>query len=283
MVKAHNKRKKRPGSKRSAKRDKTSPRPPRNRLPERCDPAAQASNATLPHVSHASPKLSRFRWDLVTHDESDLVGATTPPGASTDSRPTGADDALESSALDQQSADLHASAPLEPELRPDDETDDADDLLRASVSLQKSRFRARLAGSFCILAGLSFSAWVGRDIASDRAAQSWPTVPGRVTLSQTELVSRQPDRVEHHFAYEYKTADGWHTGRQVRFAGGQGDPVKEHRVGDRIKVYVKPSDSTAAVLKPGVIPWAWAQLAFGLVITALGAIYVLLAGRERSA
>ncbi|MCO4760924.1 MAG: DUF3592 domain-containing protein [Myxococcales bacterium] len=149
------------------------------------------------------------------------------------------------------------------------------------ASAKKLRLRGQVAGLTFLIVGLGFAGWVGESAARDAEAQHWKSVPGRVSVCKTELVSREPDRYEHHFAYRYKAGGVWHTGRRVRFAGGQGNPVGEHRVDEKIKVYVDPHNPKISVLKPGVIGWAWAQLIAGLVIAALGGLYLRFGGRHR--
>ncbi len=172
--------------------------------------------------------------------------------------------------------------PLPPELAPAAPGEDLPEP-DARITRPKPRVAARFAGGVVMVLGLVFSGWIGTQIRQDAASPGWPTVAGKVTVSQSRLVSRNPDRYTHHFIYEYKVGSTWHTSHRVRFAGGQGDPTKEHRVGDAVKVRVSPDDPSAAVLEPGVIEWAWGQLFFGGVVAGLGGVYMVLGriGRVR--
>lgn len=168
--------------------------------------------------------------------------------------------------------DLDLEVPEELKPEPTPVFDAAAELVRR----KKARNRALFVGLSVFIVGAVFSAWIGRNIASDAKTHLWPLAPGKVTVSQRELISRNPDRFVDHFVYEYKAAGRWFTARRVRFAGGAGDPIKTHRAGDPLKVYYDPQHPEVAVLEPGVIRWAWLQLVFGLVVAALGGMYIVL-------
>jgi len=155
--------------------------------------------------------------------------------------------------------------------------------LEIAARHRRSRIRAQVIGVVLSLSGLGLGAYIGQRIAADTAAQSWPSVAGKITLSQRSLMSRNPDRYETHFIYEFKTNGRYYSSRRVRFAGGQGDPTASRRVGDKVKVFYDPADPNRAVLEPGVILWAWAQLGACLVVALLGALYVFLSRRGRPA
>ncbi len=313
MVKPHNKRKKAvrkhtpaPQSPKSGRRRQATRSVTGGGSLARTDRADATSTARPPTVA-------RFNWDqpsgAPTPANPARRGATTPPSATAVATSQAADPTAAALAfiaslpalpgdlatlegflpgaerpqLLSAAALAHLRGEVPPELdpaltTPDDTAPPADQAVA-----KRSRIRGQLAGMAFLIAGVGFAGWIGQRVARDAEAQHWQPVDGEVTLCKSELVSREPDRYEQLFAYHYKAGGAWHTSRQVRFAGGQGDPVRAHRVGEKIKVFVDPKDPSVSVLEPGVIGWAWAQLIAGLVVAALGGLYLLLGGRERTA
>lgn len=239
-------------------RDPTPETAPRvARAPASISPPQDPVAAALAFIEH----MPRLPGDLETM-EGFLPGAETPK-------------------LMSAAAMAHLRGTLPPELDPKLQEDEAPARPVDPVIAKKSRMSGQVAGLAFLIAGITFSGWIGQSVARDAEATHWKAVKGEVTLCKSELVSRNPDRYEQLFAYKYKVGSTWLTGKRVRFAGGQGDPVRAHRVGEKINVYVDPRAAKISVLEPGVIGWAWAQLVAGLVVAALGGLYLMLGGRQQ--
>lgn len=311
MAKQKKKTKKPGRGKRPYRPKQTSDRPPRSRRRRLGGGTASVRTAA------AGPKVQRFRWPGDTSTRPSTAGSAAPGEAAPAVDPVASLQAfaaavprLSPAQLDALSDPAHiatlmaeAAARREAERPPPKrlviqpvrggrtsadrggpEPGDADDLATPAdpAQLAKGRSRGQLAGLVFLVAGLAFSAWIVEDVARDAAAQHWQTTPGKVTVCKSERVSSDPPRYVSHFAYRYKAGGKWHTGRRVRFAGGQGDPVRTYKVGQKLKVYLDPEDSAVSTLQPGVIGWAWAQLIAGLVAAALGGLYLVLAGRRQA-
>ena len=258
MVKPQNKRKKPVKRKRKQAPAHPAARPRRPANPS-TRPELRAFRSEVAQLKTRAPKtVARFQWPAEPRPPDERLADPEPPQPPPEVAP-------------EQPPELHETPELDARER----------ALERAEQLRKARKRAQFAGAAVMLVGLAFSVWTGGNIARDRAALAWPEVVGKVTVSQKSLVSRNPDRYQTHFVYEYRAQDGWHTSRRVRFAGGQGAPTDEHRTGDKVKVRYDPNEPAMAVLQPGVTRWAWIQLMFGVVVTGLGGTYIAMSFRGK--
>ena len=143
-------------------------------------------------------------------------------------------------------------------------------------SSPSSALAAPAAGLILLIAGIWGALWIIDDVNRDVSARRWTKVSGRVSV--VEPVSSQ--RKTPMFRYRYLVGRKWLTGERVRFAGGQGEPTRLYRVGQKIDVYIDPTNPAISTLKPGVIPWVWAQLIASIVAIALGGVFLFSGGRR---
>ena len=133
------------------------------------------------------------------------------------------------------------------------------------------------AGAVLCLVGL----WL---LLEARASSSWPTVPGRVTVSEAVQVGGSWTAL---VEYTYETEAGRFTGSRIFFGPETGmseDAAiklsRELEVGAETRVYFDPGDSSFSVLRPGPTRGAYFLPLMGLVLTALGVVAFRQSGKS---
>ena len=225
-------------------------------------PKARARDQAAP----CGPAVSRFTWNVGGQaglSEADLaeIWAAVPQLSREDyERLTAASD----------------EAPRRLKIEPVTWTPEAPEERPAQRETSGGGLGAPAVGLLLLIGGLAGSLAVIDDVNRDVSAQRWPVVPGAVSVCEPVSTTRKVAM----FRYRYKVNGRWWTGDRVRFAGGQGNPTRDYRLGQRLKVYVDPTNAAIATLKPGVIPWVWAQLIASLVAIGLGLLFLVSGGRR---
>jgi hypothetical protein len=116
-----------------------------------------------------------------------------------------------------------------------------------------------------------------------RASSSWPTVPGRVTVSE---VAKAGGAWRVRVEYTYETETGRFDGSRIFFgpetglsAEAAGKLSLEFEPGMETTVYYDPGDSSFSVLRPGPTRGAYLLPLMGLVILGIGVVAYRQAGK----
>jgi hypothetical protein len=112
-----------------------------------------------------------------------------------------------------------------------------------------------------------------------RQCQSWPRVPGRITRSEsTQIVGSSVlpvDSFEIEYEFEYLASRIGRTpvmGHKVHAAHRAKELLAKYRVGDRVMVFVDPSNPSFNCLELVSAKALSRMIAWGVVLLSLGAI-----------
>lgn len=120
------------------------------------------------------------------------------------------------------------------------------------------------------------TAWLGWQVWLARRSRNWPSVTGRVEVSE---VRRDPEAIlgtarHHHVRYTFQVDGRTYHGRRVRFGGwlntdprSAGRIVDRYRAGQPVSVRYDPRNPARCTLERRVSRLVWLFLGIGLFMT----------------
>ncbi|MFT6435527.1 MAG: hypothetical protein ACJAVI_003582 [Candidatus Azotimanducaceae bacterium] len=140
----------------------------------------------------------------------------------------------------------------------------------------------KLVGYLLLVAGITFTAWLGRSVIIGVQTQDWPSSSGLIYQAEVSYTTSHPSDkrkkfYQSHFEYRYRIEKKAYSGTRIYLTDlpylSEQDAqilIEKYPTGTLVKVYYDASDPSRAVLQTGNPPTLWLLLGTSLLFTALG-------------
>ena len=140
----------------------------------------------------------------------------------------------------------------------------------------------KLIGYLLLIAGISFTSWLGRSVILGVQTQDWPSSDGMIYQAAVSYTASHPSDksqkfFQSQFEYRYRIDGKAHSGTSIYLTDSpylsEQDAqmlIKKYPTGRPVKVYYDASDPSKAVLQTGTPPTLWLLLGTSLLFTVLG-------------
>jgi hypothetical protein len=140
----------------------------------------------------------------------------------------------------------------------------------------------KLVGYLLLVAGITFTAWLGRSVINGVQTQDWPSSSGLIYQAEVSYTTSHPSDksqkfYQSHLEYRYRIEKRAYSGTRIYLTDlpylSEQDAqmlIKKYPTGTLVKVYYDVADPSQAVLQTGNPPNLWLLLGTSLLFTALG-------------
>ncbi len=131
--------------------------------------------------------------------------------------------------------------------------------------------------SMFIIAGLMTTVWGWRIVARGRVTQRWPRVDGVISRADP---NSETDNLLPHIEFSYVVAGSTYQ-HTIDFSGDappspelNASYLRKYPIGAKVHVSYNPTHPQHVTLEPGVGKGDWAVLAFGILISVFGVLFL---------
>lgn len=140
----------------------------------------------------------------------------------------------------------------------------------------------KLVGYLLLVAGITFTSWLGRSVILGVQTQDWPSSDGLIYQAEVSYTASHPSDksqkfFQSHVEYRYRIDRRSHSGSRIYltdlpYLSAQDAQMlmEKYPTGTPVKVYYDASDPSQAVLQTGNPPTLWLLLGTSLLFTVLG-------------